>query len=270
MKALKNAASSLLAVLLILLSMSFFACENVNPWEVDENKYEVTENFSFTVNLENQFRLDLRSINGPIEIIGMADSDKAEIWGERTVAASSRREALDDLDRLRVSVSTDNDEVFVETTQPGNTNGREFKVVYHVRIPATWDVFIKHVNGEIVIETINGFVDINHTNGNIIVEDLAGNLDIDLTNGQVVGKFTSLPPDGTCSVHLTNGQILLTIPKDSDAQLSASVTNGIVQVHDLTLEEMTSSNRSVTGKIGGGSANIQLRTINGNIDVRGY
>ncbi|MFQ5632239.1 MAG: DUF4097 family beta strand repeat-containing protein [bacterium] len=260
-----------LAILLFCCAAVLFGagCDDFNPFEVDGTKYRAEETFSFSVNPDNQERLAIRAINGSVEIIGVPGASTVEISGLRIVNAESIRDAEKYLGRLNVNIRMSGDEVAVETEQPSSTNGREFIVEYHVRVPASWDIVLNHTNGEVKVDSIAGAVDIDHTNGNIRLSEITGDVFVDLTNGQVNARVGAAA-SGVCKMSLVNGQILLSIPKTTDAAFSAAVTNGRVSVKDLALTNMTSRQNAVNGTLGNGQGEINLRLVNGNIDVSGY
>jgi len=88
-------------------------------------------------------------------------------------------------------------------------------------------------------------------------------------NGQLNAKL-ALPPQGTCKMSTVNGQILLTIPKTTSAEFFASVTNGEINLANLSLNNSVSTPKSLRGRMGDGQGTITLSTVNGNISVSGF
>lgn len=266
----RNAAGIFLVVLLSLFA--FTACD-VRVTDPDDRvantNYAATESFSFAIAVKNQTRLVLGAINGPVDVVGVPNAVTARIWGERRVESESATDAKARLNDLEVRVSDRQDEISVQTLQPDDTHGRNYIVVYHLRIPQTWKLSLGHVNGAVTIDSLNNDVSVKLVNGNVQVREIYGNLTAEVINGQVTGNLT-LPVQGTCKASTVNGLITLSIPRTTTAEFSAAVTNGNIQVTNLALDNMVSTPQSVRGKLGNGQGTIALSTVNGNISVNGF
>jgi hypothetical protein len=57
------------------------------------------------------------------------------------------------------------------------------------------------------------------------------------------------------------------MPGDARASISASITNGGIDVSGLTLETSTSTRRRLEGKLNGGGAPIRIEGTNGGIRI---
>ena len=67
-----------------------------------------------------------------------------------------------------------------------------------------------------------------------------------------------------------HGNINLDIPKDTSANFIAAVTNGVIGLSNLVLNDEVRSPHSRTGTLGNGTGDIWVETENGNITVRGF
>jgi len=189
-----------------------------------------------------------------------------EIWGEKIVKSESMRDAEVYLDDLKVRVSKGRNEVIVRTEQPKDSYGRNYEVVYHVRIPQSWQVSVENINGEVKIASIKSDIFVGLTNGSIRIADILGNVDIDVISGGISGDVT-LPSQGMCQITTVNGKIDLEIPGSTSAEFSASATNGNIHISDLVLHHSNTTKNSITGTLADGNGNITLRVVNGQIDV---
>jgi DUF4097 and DUF4098 domain-containing protein YvlB len=71
------------------------------------------------------------------------------------------------------------------------------------------------------------------------------------------------------TLRTTNGGVTLTLPENAKADLSASCTNGGINVSALdALEISEQSRRRLEGRLNGGGTSIEVRTTNGGIRVR--
>ncbi len=67
-----------------------------------------------------------------------------------------------------------------------------------------------------------------------------------------------------------NGNIELEIPQNTSADFSANVTNGAIQILNLTLQNEVATTRSLRGTLGNGQGTIKTNTVNGNINTTGF
>ena len=271
----------------LLLLVSLTGCFIVDPHGDSGHKYSASESFEFEVEVENQNSFRIHGVNGTIEIVGKSDSAVVEVWGEKTVKSETRADARSYLDNLRIQMSSSQDEVFIWTDQPRDSNGRNYEVNYQVRIPESWLVFVENTNGIVDVKMISNHVSADLTNGDLHLTDIVGQLDAgltngnidlmnifgsvdgDVTNGKIFGDVT-LPIGGYCQLEITNGNIDLEIPRSTSAGFSARVTNGNIQIYELTLNNMTTTKGSAAGTLGDGNGTVILKVTNGNIDVRGF
>ena len=231
--------------------------------------YSVSETFEFSITIGNQDTFTISGINGAIDITGSATATTVEIWGEKIVKSFSTLDAEAHLDELEVQVSSHSNEVNVQTNQPRDTDGRSYEVVYHVRLHSYWRVGVNNINGGVDVDSIHNKVTVDLTNGGVVLTDIQGDTDVDVVNGQIIGRI-ALPLSGSCRFGTVNGQVVLNIPEETTADLSASVTNGSIQISGLELQDLQISPRSVDGVLGDGNGSICLTTVNGTISVNGY
>jgi hypothetical protein len=267
----KSEKEKILSGLLITFLLFIFpGCCVVDPTdEFHDNNHIARAQFSFEIDPGEKNRLRCEGISGEIEIIGVPDDSPVLIYGVREVGAESVTDAEHYLGELQVSVSELRDEVLVQTVQPEQTKGRSYVVHYHIRVPAQWVVEVENTNGEVSVENLDYLLTVDLVNGNVKTDDTRGNLNVSVTNGQIYSR-AEIPYDGSCELKTVNGTVDLEIPQDTSARLSAVVTNGRVNVSNLSLEDAVNSRTSVRGTLGEGEGRINLRTTNGDIRVIGF
>jgi hypothetical protein len=276
-----------LPVILCLATMAGCDVGNIIDNGDASGNAKSSESFSFELQVVGQKRLELRGLNGNVELVGVPEAATVQIWGERSVTSKSTADAQDYLSNLQVRVVDGNDAVLVETVQPDDNRGRGLQVDYHLRVPYSWQAALHNANGNIVVDSlgqavtvvltngnviaqaITGNVSAGLTNGNVVLQDVSGSVDVGLTNGNVSARVI-MPARAACNVNTVNGIIDLQIPRTTSAEFSASLANGTISLSDLTLQNASSSPTWVRGKLGEGSGKISLKTVNGDIHVRGF
>ena len=143
------------------------------------------------------------------------------------------QDAADHLKYISIDIDKFTDELIVKTLQPKFSDGRGYNVNYTITVPTSLNLTVKNVNGKI--------------------------------SGKV-----SMPSNGTVDMSLENGSIELDIPQNTSADFSASLVNGSISVHNLTLKNKVETKRSLQGTLGDGEGLITLRTTNGNITALGF
>jgi DUF4097 and DUF4098 domain-containing protein YvlB len=87
----------------------------------------------------------------------------------------------------------------------------------------------------------------------------------------VNGSITaSLQRPGNCldsSFSTVNGSITVLMPKRASARLLAETVNGKVR-SDFPLVGSRKGTKRLAGRIGGGSSNLKMKTVNGSIQLK--
>lgn len=257
-----------LLVFAIAITVMGVGCCCVDPYDDDDSDRYSAETDSYQdIMLTAQTGFSLESVNGSIEIQASSSDSVIQVWAEKKVKADSQWEADRYLDQLEVRISSNSDEVFVETRYP-HVDDVTFIVNYNIVIPEDMDVQIDHVNGDIVIRSLKSSADVDLTNGDIEFVGCHANVWAYLTNGEI-GADLTLPEKGTCQLYVTNGQIELSLPESVSAELDASIVNGDISINNLEMTSTQISNKSTKGILGDGDGLIKLNVTNGHIDVRG-
>ncbi len=263
--------------MILLTGVLFTGCdEESNPVvssdDVSNTNFTASETFSIQVNQTTETTLRVEGINGEVKATGKTGASVIVISGEKVVGSESLADAEEHLDDLEVSVSTQGDEIIVRTSQPSETHGRSYIVNYDISLPENMIVNVTALNGNVSIDSTSQQLTIELTNGQVIFNDVTSPSTVLLTNGQIDAEIlASLSSDAiNAEMTIVNGNIDLDIPQSASATFSATVTNGIITTSNLTMDNMHSTEHSLTGTLGAGEGSIQLQTINGNIHVTGY
>ncbi|KAA3610437.1 MAG: hypothetical protein D8M58_05520 [Calditrichaeota bacterium] len=263
--------------ILLILNISsllfVFSCSDENSifdniQNVDNTDFSASELFTHNVGINNQNTFSLNGINGTVKVIP-TNGPLVIVSGVRIVESQTLEDAQEYLKNLQVSVKDLGDEVVVETQQPQQNYGRNLIVNYEIQLPKAWTVNLTNVNGDIIVDSLQGDLLINLVNGPVKLNNIYSNVTVDVVNGNIDGHVT-LPSQGNCTMGIVNGPITLAIPQNTSAQFSAKLTNGSINLNNLELQNMQSSNTSMTGTLSTGQGSIDLQTVNGTISVNGF
>ena len=232
-------ALALVALFALLVS---FGCADISvnptadvtgPGNIVNNKAKAIESFSYNVDLTAQLTLRVDGINGAVNVVSVSGTNQVTVSGEKEVSADTYSEAKAGLKNVQVEIDKNSSELLVRTLQPDYSDGKSYNVDYTITVPSHLNVVVKNVNGSI--------------SGKLYV-----------------------PKNGTVDFSLQNGSIKLDVPQNTSADFYASLSNGSITTHNLTLHNRVETGKMLRGILGNGDGTISLRTTNGNINVFGF
>ena len=219
------------------------------------------EEFVRTLPLPSGGVFTLSNVNGSIEV-DTWEKQQVEIRARKTTRGSTA-----DLSRVQIVVDAQPGEVAVRTLYP-ESEGLEVSVEYHVRVPA--HVILKRVetvNGTVRARGIEGSGLLRSVNGNVELLEAAGRFDARSTNGNVRIELNQLPPGSPISIETVNGNVVLALPANADAELDILSLNGDFRSELPVMLRGKLSSRDFRGQLGRGGDPVKVRTVNGGIRV---
>ena len=192
----------------------------------------------------------------------------ADASGLRRIPQSAGFRISEEANRVKVSADSPNRGVSFEIEVPQHTNLK-----------------LNTVNGgEILVENVDGDLDVSNTNGSITLNGVAGAVNAGTTNGSVRATMTRVTAQKEMAFTSLNGTVDVTLPPSTKANLRLRSDNGdVYSDFDVQLapsapavEENRSGNgryrirrnQSIVGAINGGGPEFELRTFNSNVYVR--
>ena len=205
--------------------------------------------------------------NGSIDIEGV-EGAMVDVRAERIARAATESAARELLPRINIKEDLKPNRVAIETERlNGIVIGVSIEVKYHVRVPTLAIVRSRTANGEITASALAGRLVAATTNGAITGRNLNGGVEARAVNGPVTIALGTLGSE-LIELRTVNGALTLTLPENAKADLSASVTNGLIDTTGLMLDLMgEQTKRRVRGRLNGGGTPIELSTTNGPIRV---
>ncbi len=146
-------------------------------------------------------------------------------------------------------------------------------------------------SGAVVVENISGEVEVSNMNGQVTITNVSGSVVAYSMNGKVVVSLNRVTPGKNMNVSTFNGDVDVTLPADTKANLKANVNNGDIYTDfDVKLEPQQAAapapapvpgdsrprlkvktrtgrngDGAVNGTINGGGAEMQFTAFNGRI-----
>lgn len=178
------------------------------------------------------------------------------------------------------AMGTDNTGIGLDVQKKGNTitvrcllpiTQRE---VYKVKVPANLALDIKSscgFSGNITIRNINNEVEINNCNS-INIKAVSGPLVLSTISGEINVILNSLNKDKPTSIASVSGNIDITLPAKTPADVEMSTISGSVYTDfDLTnpkdkMQRIGGNN--IKNSLNGGGADLKISNISGDIYLR--
>ena len=165
---------------------------------------------------------------------------------------------------------------------PGNNN-----FISNILDNTLGGVFSGIIEGDVHINDFSGTVEVNTVKGSIDAENIRGEVFASSVEGDIRVVFNKLKKDRALYFSTVNGDIDLTFPEDTKANIMAKTMEGNVysgfdgdvvlgkETEDDTATPDAQNNFSkifqsnyVTTRINGGGQDMYLNTINGNVYIR--
>lgn len=228
--------------------------------------------------------ISAETTNGAITLQGSVQ-DKVIVHAVKRVRAWNRANAEKFTKEVQIHVERRGKEIKIYKKHPKPPSGIGIKVNYEIQCPSTVDVNLT-ASGKIEINGVEGAVGASTINGRIKLHGGVGRIHTVTRNGKIEASVKQLTEEGTfvtsngsvdveiregvapVSARTSNGSINLKLPGDFSGQLDAKTITG--RVHsDFPVPFTDTSKKRLSGKIGeGGPAMVELRTENGNINLR--
>jgi len=224
--------------------------------------------------------VEIRNVAGSIDVHG-GSADALVVHSVRTAMMPGA------LENVRVSFQRNGSRLVVEEKHIGGFFRSAGTVAFDVAVPRGVNVIEVHsVSGSVTVEDVQpGIAQKISTISGSISTSKAGNLDVSSTSGSITfvfsgrdleartisgsieGKIDSLDKDGTLRMHSVSGSVDMDVFSALDASVSLHSLSGGVSC-DFPLSVTDQKRTSLEGRIGNGSARVEVTTTSGPITIR--
>jgi Putative adhesin len=234
-----------------------------------DHRGSVTEEFHHTYALASDGRVELDNINGAVHISAW---DRNEIQVDAIKSADTKER----LAEAKIEVDSGSDYLSIRTryrdhdlTFNWNSHNNPASVEYTLTVPRSARLDeIRLINGSLDVTGVSGEVRASCINGSLKARNLRGRSRLSTINGQLDAVFDQLA-GSRLELNSVNGELELTIPSDSKAEIEASTVSGrIDNDFGLHVNRHRIVGRDLRGELAGGGTRIELRNVNGSIEVR--
>lgn len=130
------------------------------------------------------------------------------------------------------------------------------------------DVRANTVNGRVTVANVGGPVRANTVNGGVDVTTRNGPVTANTVNGDIDVRMSALSGDGDMTFHTVNGSVTVETPSSLNAQVSMETMHGTIGSDYPVQLSGRFGPRHAEGTIGRGGRDIEMRTVNGSVELR--
>jgi hypothetical protein len=236
---------------------------------------QAEDQFQWTGRVAQGKSVEVKGINGSISAEPASD-DQIEVTaiktGRRSDPAQVIIKVVEHAGGVTIcAVYPSDDPGEPNTCEPGQGNGRmnvrnnDVKVAFKIQVPAKVDLISRTVNGEISALGLAGNVESHTVNGSINIST-SGYAQAKTVNGDISAKLTDANWPGALDFKTVNGGITVNLPSETNSSVEASTVSGDIS-SDFQLSG-TLSRKHLSGTIGGGGRELNLKTVNGSIHLK--
>lgn len=273
----------------LMLSLMSSGCivviADVDGWDGGGPRVNVTTTEERTFETNGVSAVDIETHNGSITFDGQAGGGAGQVTITKKAGGRTQEEADQAMAAIEIVFGQKGD-VFEmgwrwKTPRKRYWNG---DVSFAVKGPGQLDLDAETHNGPITVAGAVGAVEIESHNGEIKVNAAGKSLDVEAHNGEINAVYSgpsismnahngqiiadlSGCRDVTGEVSSHNGDVRISVGKDTSTTLAARTSNGGIDC-SAPLSDMKSSRRSLDGKLGSGGGKLEVETHNGAIAIK--
>jgi DUF4097 and DUF4098 domain-containing protein YvlB len=224
--------------------------------------------------------VEIHTVAGDIDVSGSTAAGAVAVHSLKSAPSQAA------MDRIRVDIQKQGDRLVIQEKRDGGFLRNLGIVSFRVTVPAGVTVIESHsVSGSIdvtgvspavdqVLSTVSGSVstqaarnlDIYSTSGHISFSSTGSTLSARSVSGSIDGTIKSLPASGSAHLSTVSGSVSLNAFAGLDAALALHSVSGSVSC-DFPLTVSEQKRNRLTGKIGSGSATVDIGTVSGSISI---
>jgi DUF4097 and DUF4098 domain-containing protein YvlB len=138
-----------------------------------------------------------------------------------------------------------------------------------VHLPASMQIKAHSVSGDVSITGAQGDVYANSVSGDIRMDDLhASSIRAETVSGKVHVAIKELTGKGDLTFKSVSGDVVLTVPKPFDADVSMSTVSGDFQSDFSFTLSGRMQRRGMHARIGAGGRSLEVSTVSGDLRLR--
>lgn len=281
---MKKIYNPLTLCILVALIISVSGCISIGGFG-PRAKYKKT--IYLQTPLQTGSTLNVQSSYGSITVRGEEVADCNAI-ASITVQAPTEKEAKEIAEQIKIYFVPQGNTLTIKTDKPRIKNKRSIGISYKITTPVQTSIECKTSYGKVNLNNLVGNVKASTSYGKIYCTKVTGPIDVHTSYGDVICKeITSekskvktsygdisfeysqnSPAETPTELRTSYGDISLTTPPKFAGQVDISTSYGSISTDlPITVKGKISKKR-ITGTIGEGTGNLNLKTSYGSIKIK--
>jgi hypothetical protein len=227
---------------------------------------EADQPFEWHGSLSPGLAVEIRGLNGDVHAVA-SDSNQVEVYAHVKSETGEPQQ-------VRVRVVQHEHGLTFCAVSPSNKSGdcsvipglagAEARVDFTVRVPKGVGLIGRTVNGEVDARDLSGDVNAETVNGRIQISTW-GKAAAKTVNGSIIAVMKDQCATHAAQLSTVNGDITIQVPSIADTSFRAETVHGAITSEFAKLH---GGSHHVNNRTGHGSRAINLKTVNGSIQVR--
>lgn len=209
----------------------------------------------------------LRNSDAPVILKWGGVEDSVRWIYHKQATGKNIHDAYALLGLVQVFMEFSGDTIRFTTRTPATVVGYTISTLLRLDVPFRMPCVIDGVNGTTTVADLGANLVMRNVRG-VTVQRHNASCDIVSLDGGVECEV-ALPPGGSCIIRAVRGTIILKVPTNTSANVTARATNGTITHTNLVFTGLNQQGGSLTGILGAGNGQIRVETDAGNIVLQG-
>jgi hypothetical protein len=230
------------------------------------------------------YTLKVHLVTGSIKVVGYDGKDVIINVTPRGREEEKSRASENGMKRISASGGYEVTAKEADNNITVNTGIPNKAIDLELKVPQDGKIKIGTVNdGDIVVENVKGELEVNNVNDAITMTNISGSVVANTVNGDVTVTFINVDPKAPMAFSTLNGDVKVTLPADTKANLKLKSDNGdVFSDFDIDIDKTPPKiNKTVEpgmykikkddwvyGKINGGGPEMMMKNMQGDIYVK--
>jgi putative adhesin len=147
-----------------------------------------------------------------------------------------------------------------------HVRNNDVQVEFVLKLPANVSLVARTVNGSIEADGLGGNLEAYTVNGSVRLE-ARGYARAETVNGSIRATLGKVDWKEPLSFKTVNGSVRVSLPASANASVRVETVNGGIE-NEFSMSDIQKTRRSLSGTIGNGGRELQIKTVNGSVALR--
>ena len=147
-----------------------------------------------------------------------------------------------------------------------HVRNNDVQVEFVVKLPANVSLVARTVNGSIEADGLGGNLEAYTVNGSVRLA-AQGFARAETVNGSIRASLGKADWKDPLAFRTVNGSVRVSLPASANASVRVETVNGGIE-NEFEMSDVQKTRRSLSGRIGSGGRELQIKTVNGSVALR--